>query len=306
MADQYYWIGTTGPFKYDDASPVNDAGLLFDGVAAPNQAQVITTGQINVATAPVADGNVLRWDDLGSGLVGDVSGPAGATDNAVARFDGATGKLLQDSALLLDDSGDLSKVATDLNLDCGANKTLALTQPVYEDLQVSISNIRIPTSSYPTERLYNHGIGAGVTFPVLGFAVNDYLYFDLQTSHSMKLNTVLDCHIHFMTPTDGSATPDRFQFQLDVIAAGINGNWAVPAGSPFTAEHIIAADYTNLHKLHELGDIPSANTTVSSIYSCKLTRIAATINEYGAEVYVKFIDSHYQKDTMGSRQEAVK
>ena len=110
MADQYYWLGSVGPFKYDDASPVNDAGLLFDGVAAPNQAQVITTGQLNVATAPVADGNVLRWDDLDSGLVGDVSGPAGATDNAVARFDGATGKLLQDSVVLVDNTGNVTGV----------------------------------------------------------------------------------------------------------------------------------------------------------------------------------------------------
>ena len=303
MAKKAFWIGTTGPFYFDDAELQQDTGALLP--AGTNQAAIITDGQLQVLTAPVLDTEVLRLEDVGVNT-GDIVGPAGATDNAVARFDGATGKKLKNSALLLDDSGDLSKVATDLNLDCGANKTLALTQPVYEDLQVSISNIRIPTSSSPTERLYNHGIGAGVTFPVLGFAVNNYLYFDLQTSHSMKLNTVLDCHIHFMTPTDGSATPDRFRFQLDVIAAGINGNWAVPAGSPFTAEHIIAADYTNLHKLHELGDIPSANTTVSSIYSCKLKRIAATINEYGAEVYVKFIDSHYQKDTMGSRQEAVK
>ena len=36
---------------------------------------------------------------------GDVVGPAAATDNAVARFDTATGKLLQDSGLTVGDGG---------------------------------------------------------------------------------------------------------------------------------------------------------------------------------------------------------
>lgn len=38
---------------------------------------------------------------------GDASGPASATDNAIARFDGTTGKLVQDSALTIDDAGAL-------------------------------------------------------------------------------------------------------------------------------------------------------------------------------------------------------
>lgn len=45
---------------------------------------------------------------LGGAGSGDVIGPAGATDNAVARFDGATGKLLQNSGVTIDDSGNLT------------------------------------------------------------------------------------------------------------------------------------------------------------------------------------------------------
>lgn len=183
---------------------------------------------------------------------------------------------------------------------------LWLTKDCFDDLQVSISNVRIPTSSAPTERLYNHGIGGGVTFPVLGFAVNDYLYFDVQSTHSMELNSILDHHIHYMTPTDGSGTPDRFKFRLDVIAAPINGNWAVPTGSPFTVEHIIAASYVNAHKLLDVANIPAVNTTVSTLYKCKLTRVAAAANEYAGEVYVEFTDCHFNKDSVGSRTEAAK
>lgn len=43
---------------------------------------------------------------------GDIVGPAGTTDNALARFDGATGKLLQDSVILVTDAGAVSGITT--------------------------------------------------------------------------------------------------------------------------------------------------------------------------------------------------
>lgn len=43
----------------------------------------------------------------GTGGVGNVVGPASSTDNAVARFDGITGKIIQNSNATLDDSGEL-------------------------------------------------------------------------------------------------------------------------------------------------------------------------------------------------------
>lgn len=42
---------------------------------------------------------------MSGGGSGDVNGPASSTDNAVARFDGLTGKLLQNSAVTIDDTG---------------------------------------------------------------------------------------------------------------------------------------------------------------------------------------------------------
>jgi hypothetical protein len=53
--------------------------------------------------ALITDGNgVLSWS---SSAFGDVYGPASATDNAVARFDGTTGKLIQNSAVTIADDG---------------------------------------------------------------------------------------------------------------------------------------------------------------------------------------------------------
>lgn len=52
----------------------------------------------------------------GAGGSGDVTGPASSTDNAVARFDGAGGKTLQDSAVTVSDAG-VVEGATQLNVD---------------------------------------------------------------------------------------------------------------------------------------------------------------------------------------------
>ena len=52
-----------------------------------------------------------RIKDVEGGVgVGDVDGPASATDNAAARFNGTTGKLIQNSGLIVSDAVDLSGI----------------------------------------------------------------------------------------------------------------------------------------------------------------------------------------------------
>ncbi len=48
----------------------------------------------------------------GSGGSGDVSGPSTATDEGVARWDGATGKIVQNSSVLISDGGAITGVAS--------------------------------------------------------------------------------------------------------------------------------------------------------------------------------------------------
>ena len=48
----------------------------------------------------------VHYEEVGSGGggSGDVVGPGSSTDNAVVRFDGTTGKLIQNSGVIIDDS----------------------------------------------------------------------------------------------------------------------------------------------------------------------------------------------------------
>lgn len=55
---------------------------------------------------------------------GNVRGPTSATDNAVARYDGTTGKLVQNSGVTIDDSGNLTVSGGTISSGVGNDLTL--------------------------------------------------------------------------------------------------------------------------------------------------------------------------------------
>jgi hypothetical protein len=76
------------------------------------------------ATSYVSTGTDGQYLVLASGVPtwtsasasGDVTGPASSTDNAIARFDSTTGKIIQNSAITLSDAGALQNV-NEINFD---------------------------------------------------------------------------------------------------------------------------------------------------------------------------------------------
>ncbi len=61
-------------------------------------------GQLLCADSSEATG--LKWCNVSGS--GDVVGPASSTDNAIPRYDGTTGKLLQNSGITIDDSNNVN------------------------------------------------------------------------------------------------------------------------------------------------------------------------------------------------------
>jgi hypothetical protein len=78
--------------------------------------------------------------------VGDVVGPASATDNAVARYDSTTGKLIQNSVVIVDDTGSVTGVnaLTAQSLTVNNNATLGSSNTDTLDV-----NARITTDLEP-------------------------------------------------------------------------------------------------------------------------------------------------------------
>ena len=75
------------------------------------------TGTAYAFTASGSAGQVLTSAGAGvpiwaTNAGGDVTGPASSTDNAIARFDGTTGKLIQNSVTTIDDTGAITGITT--------------------------------------------------------------------------------------------------------------------------------------------------------------------------------------------------
>lgn len=82
-------------------SPLTTKGDLFTFSTVAARLGVGTNGQVLVADSTQTTG--IKWGTVTG--TGDVVGPGSATDNHIARFDGTTGKLIQNSGADLDDNG---------------------------------------------------------------------------------------------------------------------------------------------------------------------------------------------------------
>jgi hypothetical protein len=60
----------------------------------------------------IYDGTNFQFANKSVSAAGDVAGPASSTDNAVARFDSTTGKIIQNSGVIVDDTNNVTGVAT--------------------------------------------------------------------------------------------------------------------------------------------------------------------------------------------------
>jgi hypothetical protein len=123
------------------------------------------------ALTPGTNGQVLRSNGAAanpswtSASAGDVVGPASATDNAIARFDGTTGKLVQNSAVTVSDSGGLgvaAGVTLGVNVVTG-NHTVLATDSTVVYTGAGTHTITLVSAGSNTGRvlwLKNNGTGA--------------------------------------------------------------------------------------------------------------------------------------------------
>jgi hypothetical protein len=108
----------TGKLIQNSNITCTDAGAI---TIAGNFTLPSTDGTLNQVL--VTDGaGTVTWTTVAG--TGDVVGPAGATDNAICRYNGATGTSIQDSGVTIDDSDRLSGVAG-VTLDAPTELTIS-------------------------------------------------------------------------------------------------------------------------------------------------------------------------------------
>ena len=93
-------------------SYVSSTGVITN--AAPDQTVVLNAGT-GISTSGTYPNFTITNTSPSAG--GDVVGPASATDNAIARFDTTTGKLIQNSVVTVSDTGAIAGATTITNLN---------------------------------------------------------------------------------------------------------------------------------------------------------------------------------------------
>lgn len=92
-----------GDLRLQDSTGGEYVALQAPATIATSYTLTLPVDDGTAGQALITDGSgVLSWSTAASG---DVYGPASATDNAVARYDGTTGKIIQNSAVTIADDG---------------------------------------------------------------------------------------------------------------------------------------------------------------------------------------------------------
>ena len=97
---------------FNNLSPTTTVGdLIYRGTLDNVRlaGNITTTRKYLSQIGDGAAAGAPTWETISG--TGDVVGPASSTDNAIVRFDGTTGKLIQNSVVTIDDVGNLANAA---------------------------------------------------------------------------------------------------------------------------------------------------------------------------------------------------
>lgn len=177
------WDGTTlsstqvnitgqGTLRLQDTTGGEYVGLRSPSALGASYTLTFPADDGTSGQALITDGSGgLSWSTAASG---DVYGPASATDNALARFDGTTGKIIKDSAGLTYDGTNLVVANGDITIGTNGKKLFVnyIANNSGTDLYIGSSNTIFTIAATEAMRLNSTGLGIGTNSPGAKLDVN--------------------------------------------------------------------------------------------------------------------------------------
>lgn len=177
------------------------------------------------------DAGVVRlWYDTGAAWVeSGVVGPSSATDNRAVRFDGSTGKLIQDSSLTINDDGSISTVVSFLQNSSSAFDVSAAT--TLTGLGVWWGGSIQWTSNHPSSsvsntyalQLQNSHTGVGTVGSLFGL--------EITASKSGGAGTVTNAYGISVAGVTGTSITNKYGIFVNSISGGTSSNFAIYTGT---------------------------------------------------------------------------
>lgn len=244
--------GASSPASYDGSSPITISANTVGAVAL---ADFVTLGdaewvRLDGAYANPAWITSLAYSKLtgAPSLSGYVVGPASATDNALVRFDGTTGKLVQDSGLFLSDASVFSAatISSASTIPITINATNALLTLIGRGVTIKPGaitpfKVRDTADTEDTLTVADTVKIKSATTPQL--RIEDsffYALFGLTGSGNFEYNVVSPNPLHsFVDPVkiSGVNSGGPSVYILEVTGEGNTASTIIGIGSlPFTAQ----------------------------------------------------------------------
>jgi fructose-specific component phosphotransferase system IIB-like protein len=224
----------------------------------------------------------------GGGGSGDVVGPASSTDNAVVRFDGTTGKAIQDSLVILSDVGNLSGIGTlssgqitsssltaSTALISGASKEITSSPTTAAELAF-VSGV---TSAIQTQLNAKQATITGGATTIVSSDLTASRALISNASGKVAVSTVTDTTLAFLDATSSVQT------QLNAKQATITGAATTVVSSNLTASRAVTSNASgkldvSTTTLAELGFLSGVTSGVQAQIDSKqatITGAATTI-----------------------------
>lgn len=238
--------------------------------------------------------------------------------------EGFAGKRITVSALSTKVQSDLSSgivttsistgvTPADLTIDCGTEKTLVLAEPVWDDLRIPITSTKLGGSKDPDFAQFIDdaaGTSQGLFIEWFDKTAEEEVYFTAQLPHGYKLGTDLEFHVHWVPAANGAENATvswGLEYAIAIMGGTYTNSTIIYTKTHYPADASLVA---NKHYLSDFATIDGSGiTSVSAMILGRLFRDApgnGQTDDYDNDAGVLEADFHFQIDTLGSRQEAVK
>jgi hypothetical protein len=262
-----------------------DTGSVVDVTAC------VLTGAVTTLTGTITYNGKLCTNDLyvANDIFLDDGGlvTLGTGSDMSIQYTGSAGRI------------DASLVApSDLQIDCGAAKTLVLDVPVYKDLNIAGYVLAKPASSYPGIDTFRDSIGTDTTIGTYAFAIDEYVSGGFELQHDYAEGTNLVFHVHWQGIAAPAGGTDNVQWRLTYVVCrdGVTLAAAATIDSPDVAIDTRYRCYRT-----DFGAITGTNYLVGDQLMFNLYRVAAASDDYAGDCLIETAGVHYQVDTLGSR-----
>jgi len=193
--------------------------------------------------------------------------------------------------------------ASDLDVDCGTEKTVRLVETVWDDINAGGLSLQGPPGQQPDIEQILDEAGAGTGIYTYAIDIGEEVHGVFELQHWYKEGTDVKPHVHFSIQAAVGGATDNVEWELTYTVT--RPGETVDASVTIAIEDTVDTQYEEY--IFIFPDIDGSGYGIGDQFQFKLERVAATSgDDYGGDLFLKTFGLHCEKDTMGSRQVATK